>query len=115
MGTCVLPIFKLPHIERHQIQVPLDAPDPEFAGQQLPSSSEDGLLPMTHLSPKTLFGAANTERETMGQLYATQIASAILTKNPEERRSVLVGLGLSNVEASREVFYDTIDLVLQCV
>lgn len=51
----------------------------------------------------------------MGHLYATQIASAIVTKNPEEKRTVLIGLGLSNIRANREVFYDTIDLVLGCL
>ncbi len=51
----------------------------------------------------------------MGQLYATQIASAIVTRNPEEKRTVLVGLGLSSVKVNREVFFDTIDLVLGCL
>ena len=68
---------------------------------------------MAHLTPKTLLGGSNTERDTMGQLYAAQIASAILTKNPEEKRTVVIGLGLSNFEAKREVFYDTIDLVMK--
>ena len=70
---------------------------------------------MPHLTPKTLLGGSNTERETIGQLYATQIASAILTKNPQENRTVLLGLGLSKMEARREVFYDTLDLVLECL
>ena len=53
--------------------------------------------------------------ETTGQLYATQIASAIAMRNPQENRMVLLGLGLSKVEANREVFYDTMDLVLSCL
>lgn len=96
------------------IHVPLDTSDPNYSSQQLTSSeNEDSLLPMPHLTPKTLLGGSNSERETIAQLYATQIASAILTRNPEEKRSVLFGLGLSKFEAKREVFYDTIELVMK--
>lgn len=70
---------------------------------------------MTHLTPKTLLGGSNEERETVGQLYAAQIATIIATKKPEEMRSVIVGLGLSDFEASREAFYDTVDLVRKCI
>lgn len=70
---------------------------------------------MTHLTPKTLLGASTTEREILGQLYATQIASTIATKNPEEKRTLVVGLGLSKAEASREDFYDVVDLVRKCL
>ncbi|MCJ1462514.1 hypothetical protein MMC07_001116 [Pseudocyphellaria aurata] len=95
------------------IHVPLDTANPSFADQQLPSSTdENGLLPMPHLTPKTLLGGSTSERETIGQLYATHIASAIATKNPQENRTILIGLGLSKAEANRQVFYDTIDLVM---
>ena len=97
-----------------QIHVPLQSSNPNFADQQLASDSdENGLLPMTHLTPKTLLGGSNTDRETVGQLYAAQIASAILTRNPEEKRTVLIGLGLNKFEANRDMFYDTIDLVMK--
>ena len=99
-----------------QIHIPLDSPNPNFADQYMPSGDdEDALLPMAHLSPKTLLGGSTSERETVGQLYATQIATAIVTRNPEEKRAVLVGLGLSKFEARREVFYDTVDLVMKCL
>ena len=99
-----------------QIHVPLDSTDPNFADQYMPSGNdEDALLPMAHLSPKTLLGGSTSERETVGQLYATQIASAIVARNPEEKRTVLVGLGLSKFEARREVFYDTVDLLIRCL
>ncbi|MCJ1455372.1 hypothetical protein MMC28_005727 [Mycoblastus sanguinarius] len=98
------------------IHVPLDSPNPNFAEQHLPSGSdEDGLLPMAHLTPKTLLGGSTSERETVGQLYATQIASIIITKKPEEKRTILIGLGLSKFEANREAFYDTIDVVMKCL
>ncbi len=51
----------------------------------------------------------------MGQLYATQIASSIVTRNPEEKRTVLIGFGLRDVKVDREVFFDIIDLVMGCL
>ncbi|KAL9075192.1 MAG: hypothetical protein Q9161_001878 [Pseudevernia consocians] len=98
------------------VHVPLDSPNPNFADQYIPAGNdEDALLPLAHLSPKTLLGGSTSERETVGQLYATQIASAIVTRNPDEKRTVLVGLGLSKFEARRESFYDTLDLVMKCL
>ncbi|KAI4271751.1 MAG: hypothetical protein LQ337_005778 [Flavoplaca oasis] len=98
------------------IHVPLDVTNPSATDQYLPSATgNDSLLPMTHLTPKTLLGGATEERETLGQLYAAQIASLIASKNPHEKRTVVVGLGLSNIEASREDFYNTIDLVRKCL
>ncbi|KAL8872748.1 MAG: hypothetical protein Q9174_001670 [Haloplaca sp. 1 TL-2023] len=98
------------------IHVPLEASNPTATDQYLPSAAaEDSLLPMTHLTPKTLLGASNSERETIGQLYAAQIASSIANRNPDERRTVLVGLGLRKVEASREDFFDVVDLVKECL
>ena len=97
-----------------QIQVPLENSNTSLTEPPLLSSTDDDeVLPMPHLNPKTLLGISNSERETMSQLYATQIASAIATKDPQENRTLLLGLGLSKAEASRTVFYDTIDLVLK--
>lgn len=70
------------------------------------------MLPSTRFSPRTLLGAGSTDREAMGQLYASQIASAITTKSPEESRSLVLGLGLAKVEMDRDVFLKIIDLVL---
>ena len=94
----------------------IDSPNPSYAEQYIPSSSEeDSLLPIAHLTPKTLLGGSTSERETISQLYATQIASAIITRNPEEKRTVVVGLGLSNTDVKRDVFYDVIDLIHQVI
>jgi proteasome assembly chaperone 3 len=52
----------------------------------------------------------------MGQLYASQIASAITAKNAEETRTLVLGLGLgteAGVEADRETFLKIIELVLE--
>lgn len=104
------------------IQVPLSARDPQGLDGPLdseaPESSTDDetdLLPMPHLTAKTLFGAANEERETTGQLYATQIASSILNKQPDETRILLVGLGLKDAQPSREQFFDLLELVMQTI
>ncbi|KAI9697998.1 MAG: hypothetical protein M1836_004351 [Candelina mexicana] len=99
----------------HWIHVPLDASNPSYSEQHLPSDTEGSLLPMPHLTPTTILGGTVPERETMGQLYATQIATSIATKNPEENRMVVVGLGLDKIDGDRETFFDIIELVLQCL
>jgi proteasome assembly chaperone 3 len=73
------------------------------------------MLPLGHLTPKTLLGAGGEQRETLGHLYASQIASAIATRNPEESRTVLVGFGLQKVDMEREAFFDLIELVHQVI
>jgi proteasome assembly chaperone 3 len=93
-----------------QIQVPLSSASPTSFDTALPSDGGD-MLPLGHLTPKTLLGAGSEQRETMGHLYASQIASTIATKNPEETRTVLVGFGLEKVELERETFFDMLELV----
>ncbi|PGH17234.1 hypothetical protein AJ80_04876 [Polytolypa hystricis UAMH7299] len=96
--------------------VPLENTNPGTDGYHtLPGPEDDGLLPLTGLTATTLLGARGTDRETVGQLYTTQIASAIATKNPNEKRLLLVGLGLDNPVADRDIFFGIIDLVLQCL
>ncbi|MCJ1340268.1 hypothetical protein MMC09_005562 [Bachmanniomyces sp. S44760] len=96
-----------------QIQVPLESISLGGMEHYLPSSSdEEGLMPMSHLQPKTLLGASNSEREMIGQLYATHIASAILTKDPDEKRTVLVGLGLSNLNPGQDTYRELLPLIL---
>ncbi|KAI9832522.1 MAG: hypothetical protein M1819_004311 [Sarea resinae] len=98
------------------VHVPLDTVNPSDSNHYIGPDAEDGgLLPMPHLTATTLLGGTVPERETLGQLFATQIASAIATKNPEEKRMVVVGLGLAKAEADRETFFDVIELVLQCL
>jgi proteasome assembly chaperone 3 len=90
--------------------VPLSSASPTSFDTALPTTAGD-MLPLGHLNPKTLLGAGGEQRETMGHLYASQIASTISTKNPEETRTVLVGLGLLKVELERESFFDVLELV----
>ncbi|KAF8865730.1 hypothetical protein BDZ45DRAFT_579645 [Acephala macrosclerotiorum] len=92
------------------IQVPLSSASPTSFDTALPSDNTD-MLPLGHLTPKTLLGAGGEQRETIGHLYASQIASAIATRNPEDTRVVLVGMGLQKVDMEREAFFDLLELV----
>jgi proteasome assembly chaperone 3 len=99
------------------VTVPLFADNPTSSDPYFHtlSAEEDGLLPAARFSPRTLLGAGSSEREVMGQLFASQIAHAITTKNAEEARPLLLGLGLAKVADSedREWFLEVIDLVLK--
>ena len=50
-----------------------------------------------------------------GKLYASQLATMITSRNPDESRSLLVGLGLTKAEASQEQFLDLMELVVKCL
>ena len=96
------------------VTVPLLADNPTSADPYFnlaQAADEDSLLPVARFQPRTLLGAGGDERETMGQLYASQIASLITTKNPEESRSLMLGLGLAKVDLSRDMFLEVLDLV----
>lgn len=56
-------------------------------------------------------GGGGEDRETLGHLYSTQIASLISTRNPEEGRTVLVGFGLLKLDIGREAFFDMMELL----
>ena len=76
-------------------------------------SVRPGLLPGAHLDPRTLLGAGDGDREAVGHLYATQMASYITMKNPDDRRILVVGLGLEKPDPGQEAFFDVLDLVRQ--
>lgn len=76
----------------------------------LPSMNQ-GLLPSTHLTPTTLLGGGGDERETLGQLYASQIASHLSLRSPDDRRTFVVGLGMAKLDTEREAFFDLLELV----
>lgn len=73
------------------------------------------MLPLSHLSPKTLMGGGGEQRETLGHLYAVQIASVIATRNPEESRTIIMGLGLQKVDMEREAFFDMLELLQKVI
>ncbi|RWA08775.1 hypothetical protein EKO27_g6345 [Xylaria grammica] len=94
--------------DRILVQVPLSAPSPAAVDMALVNES---LLPMSHLTPKTLLGGGGEERESMAQLYAVQIASYIVRRDSDERRTLVVGLGLQNLRQDREAFFDVLELM----
>ncbi|KAK0651806.1 hypothetical protein B0T16DRAFT_404717 [Cercophora newfieldiana] len=93
------------------VQVPLSAPSSASVEMALPGTGST--LPSTHLTPKTLLGGGGEERETLGQLFAGQIASLLTLRDPEEQRTLLLGLGLEKVESNSEAFFDLMELVQQ--
>ncbi|BCS02313.1 uncharacterized protein AKAW2_60577S [Aspergillus luchuensis] len=100
----------------HWLHVPLENKNPGTEGfHTIPEPAEDSLLPIGNLTATSLLGGRAPGHEVVGQLYARQIASAIVTKTPNERRMLVLGLGLETADADRDVFFAVIDLVLQCI
>lgn len=81
----------------------------------LDNDDPNALLPRSDLTASTILGGTISERQTVGQLLGTQIGTAILTKDPDENRTLVLGLGLKNLNNDREAFFSIIDLVLQCL
>lgn len=97
------------------VQVPLAAPSPALVDMATPRA-ELSALPSLHLTPKTLLGGGGQDRETLGQLYAAQIASHLALRNPDDRRTLVVGLGITKFDdQSREAFFDVLELVTQAL
>jgi proteasome assembly chaperone 3 len=91
--------------------VPLSGGSSASVEMALPGA--ESTLPSTHLTPRTLLGGANEERETVGQLFAAQTASLLCLRDPEEKRSLLLGLGLEKVESNSDAFFDLMELLQQ--
>lgn len=70
------------------------------------------LLPMHHLTATNILGGTIPDLDILGQTLATQIASAIKTRNERETRMVVVGSGLDKSMVGREQFTELIGLVL---
>ncbi|KAM4056302.1 hypothetical protein HRG_003219 [Hirsutella rhossiliensis] len=91
------------------IQVPLTGSSAGMVEMTLPSLGS-GLLPSAHLTPKTLLGGGGDDRETVGQLYAAQLASHLSLRSPDDRRILVLGLGLTGFDTQRETFFDLFEL-----
>ncbi|KAA8911112.1 hypothetical protein FN846DRAFT_897764 [Sphaerosporella brunnea] len=76
---------------------------------------EDSLLPLPHLTPRTLLGGTIPEREATGQLLAVQLASIITKKNKDEGRMVVCGLGIHSAELDQQSFLEVVELVGRCL
>jgi proteasome assembly chaperone 3 len=94
-----------------QIQVPLTTASPTSFETALPAIPGTDTLPASHITPKTLLGGGGEDREAMGHMIASQIASMILTRDPEEQRTIIVGLGMSKARLEREGWFDLLELL----
>ncbi|WEW61539.1 hypothetical protein PRK78_007029 [Emydomyces testavorans] len=100
----------------HWLHVPLENTNPGTGGYHtIPEEGEDSLIPLAELTATTVLGGRSPGWERIGHLYACQIASAIATKYPNEKRLLVVGLGLDKPDADRDIFFGIIDLVLRCL
>lgn len=68
---------------------------------------------MSNLTATTILGASGTECDTLSQLFATQLASAIVAKTPDEERLLVLGLGLKNGEMPRDAFLKVLEGALR--
>ncbi|EAT90790.1 hypothetical protein SNOG_01141 [Parastagonospora nodorum SN15] len=103
------------------VHVPLDiaATDASVTSNAYLDREEDDpssdLLPMHHLTATTILGGTVPGLEILGQTLATQIASAIKTRDERETRIVVLGMGLDKSMASRGEFGALIGLVLEVI
>ena len=67
---------------------------------------------MHHLTATTILGGTIPELEVLGQTLATQIASAVKTRDSRETRMVVMGMGLEKSMSKREEFSELVGLVL---
>ncbi|KAF8534620.1 proteasome assembly chaperone 3 [Trichophaea hybrida] len=93
--------------------VPLDSANRVIAAA--PETNDDSLLPLTHLTPTTLLGGTVPEREAASQLLAVQIASIITTRNKDEGRMIVCGLGLKSAELDQSSYLELVELVGNCL
>lgn len=70
---------------------------------------------MPHLTATTVLGGTIAARDTVAQLLATQIGSAIAMRDPQENRMLVVGTGLQEAELGREEFMGLVDLALEAL
>lgn len=102
--------------DSEKLHVPLENQNPGTDGMHIvPEGADDSLLPLSGLTATSLLGGHAPGQDTIGQLIARQIATAIATKSPAEKRLLVVGLGLGKTGADRDSFFSIIDLVLQCI
>jgi proteasome assembly chaperone 3 len=101
--------------------VPLDISATDASMTSVPYLDRDedepasDLLPMHHLTATTVLGGTVPELEILGQTLATQIASAVKTRDERETRIVVLGMGLDKSMINREAFSELIGLVLEVI
>jgi proteasome assembly chaperone 3 len=76
---------------------------------------DSDLLPMHHLTATNILGGTVPELDILGQTLATQVASAIKTRDDRETRTVVLGMGLDKSMIAREEFSALVGLVLEVI
>jgi len=73
------------------------------------------------LDPRFILGTASDPRGEIAQLYSVQIASIVVKQNPQERRTLLVGMGLQGKLASdyesdeaRSLIQEVLEMLEEC-
>jgi len=95
-----------------EVSVSLSNPLPAADVQDDFDEDEVELTP-SHLNPKFLLGSANDPRGEIAQLYAVQIASQLVRSAPQERRTLLIGMGLTGKLATDYESNEARDLITQ--
>jgi proteasome assembly chaperone 3 len=104
-----------------QIHVPLDiaATDAGMTSNPYLDRDDDDpssdLLPNHQLTATTILGGTVSGVDVLGQTLATQVASAIKTRDPRESRTVVVGTGLDKSMSGRNEFSELVGLVLEVI
>jgi proteasome assembly chaperone 3 len=102
----------------HWLHIPLAGGRLLESGFLNPSAETDvdaSLLPFAHLTATTVLGGTRGEFDILGQTLATTLATAMLMRNPEEQRMLVVGLGLEKADQGREAFDELIGACLECL
>ncbi|KAF4556652.1 Hypothetical protein D9617_1g085300 [Elsinoe fawcettii] len=105
----------------HWVHVPLarGAASEMLSLSQPPTYSGEGpdssLLPMNELTATTVLGGTKEEFQLVGQTLATTVASAVLMRNGEERRTLVLGLGLVKADVDKTEFDGLVGLCLDVV
>ncbi|KAF2640729.1 hypothetical protein P280DRAFT_498575 [Massarina eburnea CBS 473.64] len=103
----------------HWVHVPLDisATDGTATSHLSLDRDEDDppsdLLPNHQLTATTILGGTIPELDVLSQTLATQISSAIKTRDSRETRTVVFGTGLDKSMSGRGEFSELIGLVLE--
>ncbi|KAF2003048.1 hypothetical protein P154DRAFT_520401 [Amniculicola lignicola CBS 123094] len=105
----------------HWLHVPLDISGTDSSLTSNPYLEQDedtpssDLLPMHHLTATTVLGGTVAGLDVLGQTLATQVASALLTKNSGEKRMLVLGVGLDKSLSDGREFGDLVGLVLNVI
>jgi len=83
-----------------------------FSHDRDSDAPSNDLLPMHQLTATTILGGTVPELDVLGQTLATNIASAIKTRNEHELRTVVLGTGLDRSMKGRAAFSELFGLVL---